>query len=113
MGVIDDVRGFATNVSNYNTDADETRYAHALSSLLGGAHAVIDSGRNGVGSTGEWCNPPGRRVGAPAGSLRDDVIDENLWIKVPGESDGTCNGGPPAGDWWTQSAVELTRDATG
>ena len=113
MGVIDDVRGFATNVSNYNTDADERRYAHALSKLLGGAHAVIDSGRNGAGSTGEWCNPPERRIGAPAGTLRDDVIDENLWIKVPGESDGTCNGGPPAGDWWTQSAVELTRDATG
>jgi endoglucanase len=110
IGVIDQVRGFATNVSNYNTDGDEISYAHALSRQLGGAHAVIDSSRNGVGATGDWCNPPNRRVGAPAGSVHDDVVDTNLWIKVPGESDGTCNGGPPAGAWWPMAAVELTRD---
>lgn len=110
IGVIDQVRGFATNVSNYNTDRDEVSYVHALSKQLGGAHAVIDSSRNGVGSTGDWCNPPNRRVGASPGSVHDDIVDTNLWIKVPGESDGTCNGGPPAGDWWPQAAVELTRD---
>lgn len=110
VGVIDRVRGFATNVSNYNTDAQEISYAHALSNLLGGAHAVIDSARNGVGSTGDWCNPPGRRVGTAAGTVHDDVVDTNLWIKVPGESDGTCNGGPVAGEWWPQAAVELTND---
>lgn len=110
IGVIDQVRGFSTNVSNYNTDAAEVSYAHALSKLLGGAHAVIDSSRNGAGSTGDWCNPPNRRVGATAGSVHDDVVDTNLWIKVPGESDGTCNGGPIAGAWWPQNAVELTRD---
>lgn len=112
-GVIGDVRGFMTNVSNYNTDAREVAYAHVLSGLLDGAHAIIDSGRNGAGSTGEWCNPRERRVGAGAGSLHDDVVDANLWIKIPGESDGTCNGGPPAGDWWPEIAIELTRGATG
>lgn len=111
IGVIGDVRGFATNVSNYNTDAEEVTYARALSGLLGGAHAVIDSARNGVGSTGDWCNPPNRRVGSAPGSVHDDVVDTNLWIKVPGESDGTCNGGPAAGEWWPDAAVELTRDA--
>ncbi|WP_396643236.1 glycoside hydrolase family 6 protein [Microbacterium sp.] len=110
MGVIDQVRGFATNVSNYNTDADEVAYARRLSGLLGGAHAVIDSARNGVGSTGEWCNPPDRRVGSAPGTVHDDVVDTNLWIKVPGESDGTCNGGPEAGAWWPQSAIVLTTD---
>jgi endoglucanase len=110
MGVIDQVRGFVTNVSNYNTDADEVAYARQLSGLLGGAQAVIDSGRNGVGSTGEWCNPPDRRVGSAPGTVHDDVVDTNLWIKVPGESDGTCNGGPPAGAWWPQSAIVLTTD---
>lgn len=110
MGVIDQVRGFATNVSNYNTDADEVAYARELSGLLGGAHAVIDSARNGVGSTGEWCNPPDRRVGSVPGTVHDDVVDTNLWIKVPGESDGTCNGGPAAGAWWPQSAIVLTTD---
>ena len=41
----------------------------------------------------------------------DDVVDTNLWIKPPGESDGMCNGGPAAGVFWPEAAVELTRDA--
>ena len=103
------VRGFATNVSNYYALENETAYAHELSEALGGAHAVIDTSRNGAGSDGEWCNPPDRLVGEPGGTSGDDVVDLNLWIKPPGESDGTCNGGPPAGDWWPASAIELTR----
>jgi endoglucanase len=106
---VDRVRGFATNVSNYQELADETAYAHRLSDALGGAHAVIDTSRNGAGSDGEWCNPPGRLVGEEPGATGDDVVDLNLWIKPPGESDGTCNGGPPAGEWWPEAAIELTR----
>lgn len=110
---VDRVRGFATNVSNYQELADETAYAHRLSDALGGAHAVIDTSRNGAGSDGEWCNPPGRLVGDEPGATGDDVVDLNLWIKPPGESDGTCNGGPPAGDWWSEAAIELTRATRG
>jgi endoglucanase len=106
---VDRVRGFATNVSNYYDLDAETSYAHELSKALDGAHAVIDTSRNGAGSDGEWCNPPGRLVGEEGGASGDDVVDLNLWIKPPGESDGTCNGGPPAGEWWTQAAIELTR----
>jgi endoglucanase len=106
---VDRVRGFATNVSNYYDLAAETAYAHALSEALGGAHAVIDTSRNGAGPNGEWCNPPGRLVGEEGATSGDDVVDLNLWIKPPGESDGTCNGGPAAGEWWPQGAVELTR----
>ena len=87
-------------------------YAHQLSGLTGGLHAIVDTSRNGAGSNGEWCNPPGRLIGAPGGTYGDDVVDTNLWIKPPGESDGTCNGGPVAGAWWPQSAVELTRNVT-
>jgi endoglucanase len=108
---VDRVRGFATNVSNYNALGDEVAYAHRLSAALGGSHAVIDTSRNGAGSDGQWCNPPGRLVGQTGGATGDDVVDLNLWIKPPGESDGTCNGGPVAGDWWPRSAIELTRDA--
>ena len=112
VGGLERVRGFATNVSNYNATADEVRYAHALSKALGGRlRAVIDTSRNGAGSTGEWCNPPDRLVGEPGGTIGDDVVDTNLWIKPPGESDGTCNGGPVAGAWWPDAAVELTRSA--
>ena len=105
------VRGFATNTSNFNRTAEEVAYAHALAALLGGLHAVIDTSRNGAGTQGDWCNPPDRKVGEPAGTIGDDVVDTNLWIKPPGESDGPCNGGPPAGEWWPEAAVELTRDA--
>lgn len=110
-GLLSDVRGVALNVSNYQDTAAEFAYAHALSDALGGTHAVIDTSRNGAGPAGsEWCNPSDRLVGSPGGSFGDGVVDTNLWIKPPGESDGECNGGPSAGTWWPSAAVELTRE---
>ncbi|SDQ44018.1 glycoside hydrolase family 6 protein [Microbacterium sp. cf332] len=107
------VRGFVTNVSNFNDTYDEFAYAHALSERLGGLHALVDTSRNGSGAPGDgdWCNPPGRTVGDPSGTYGDDVVDTNLWIKPPGESDGPCNGGPDAGVWWPAGAVDLAREA--
>lgn len=104
------IRGFSTNVSNFMPTSDEVAYAHDVAALLDGLHAVIDTSRNGAGSNGEWCNPPGRLVGEPGGTIGDDVVDTNLWIKPPGESDGKCNGGPAAGRWWDEAAIELTQD---
>ncbi|MDR7188687.1 endoglucanase [Microbacterium sp. BE35] len=104
------IRGFVTNVSNFQATDDEVAYAHDVAGRLDGLHAIIDTGRSGAGSNGEWCNPPGRLVGEPGGTIGDDVVDTNLWIKPPGESDGDCNGGPAAGQWWPEAAVELTRD---
>lgn len=109
VGVSDRIRGFATNVSNYRSTYDEFAYAEAVSQLTGGLHAIVDTSRNGAASAGtEWCNPPGQRVGDPGGTFGDDVVDTNLWIKPPGESDGPCNGGPDAGVWWPDAAVTLT-----
>lgn len=111
-GVVGKVRGFATNVSNYQSSSDEFAYAAELSAKLDGAHALVDTSRNGAASSGgEWCNPPWQKVGEPGGTLGDDIVDTNLWIKPPGESDGECNGGPKAGVFWPRAAVELTRDA--
>lgn len=104
------IRGFATNVSNFMPTGDEVAYAHDVAGELGGMHAIVDTSRNGAGSNGEWCNPPGRLVGDPGGTIGDDIVDTNLWIKPPGESDGECNGGPAAGRWWPRAAVELTRE---
>lgn len=109
-GLLPTVRGVALNVSNYQDTAAEFAYAHDLSDRLGGTHAIIDTSRNGVGPAGaQWCNPTGRTVGSTGGSYGDGVVDTNLWIKPPGESDGECNGGPAAGTWWPKAAVELTR----
>lgn len=105
---VSQTRGFATNVSNYNATADERAYADQLSSKLDGAHYIVDISRNGAGSDGQWCNPPGRRIGSPPSlDPSSPIHDGDLWIKTPGESDGLCNGGPPAGEWWTAGALAL------
>lgn len=110
VDVAGNVRGFATNVSNYRSTYDEFAYAHAVAAHLPGMHAVIDTSRNGAASAGDaWCNPPGQRVGDPGGTYGDEIVDTNLWIKPPGESDGPCNGGPAAGVYWPKEAVNLTK----
>jgi endoglucanase len=108
--------GFALNVSNFYTTQVTSDYGHRIAALLGGAHFVIDTSRNGNGpATGDdpdgenWCNPPGRALGvAPTVSTGDADVDAYLWVKDPGESDGACRpGAPPAGQWWAQYALEL------
>ena len=37
----------------------------------------------------------------------DPLADAYTWIKAPGESDGTYNGGPSAGTFWTDYAIGL------
>ena len=105
---VESVRGFASNVSNYQTDEDERAYAETLSSLLGGVHFVIDSGRNGRGSIEEWCNPEGRAFGRDPEVVDDgSALDAYLWVKPPGESDGECQGGPAAGEFWVDQTLEM------
>ncbi|WP_235486025.1 glycoside hydrolase family 6 protein [Frankia sp. AvcI1] len=108
-------RGFALNVSNFDETADETAYGDAVVAALGGtAHYVVDTSRNGRGPAADnaWCNPPGRGLGvAPSGRTGNPRADAYLWIKVPGESDGACNGGPAAGGWWLDYALGLASRA--
>jgi endoglucanase len=104
------IRGFASNVSNFETTAAERRYDAWVSAALGGAHYVIDTSRNGSGPAADraWCNPPGRLLGKPPRVVDDGTaLDATLWIKNPGESDGACNGGPAAGRWWPEGARAL------
>ncbi|MCZ4119493.1 glycoside hydrolase family 6 protein [Streptomyces sp. H39-S7] len=97
-------------------------------------HFVIDSSRNGQGPwtpTAEysdpqtWCNPPGRGLGTrPTAATGVPLLDAYLWIKVPGESDGSCTRGtagptdpeygitdPAAGAWWPDQAHGLAARA--
>lgn len=107
---VERVRGFVTNVSNFNATDSEIAYAEQVSALTGEAHYVIDTGRNGNGANGEWCNPAGRALGSAPAAFTDGRRDADLWIKTPGESDGTCNGGPNAGEWWNDGALALIRN---
>ena len=105
-------RGFALNVSNFGRTTDQIAYGREVAPIIGWKRFVVDTSRNGLGpaeGTEEpWCNPPGRALGpAPTTQTGDKLVDALLWIKRPGESDGTCNGGPPAGQWWRDYAVGL------
>jgi endoglucanase len=110
---LSDADGFSLNVSNFVTTSDNEAYGKKISALVGNKHFVIDTSRNGNGPRGdEWCNPPGRALGLkPTADTDNDLVDYYLWIKVPGESDGTCNGGPAAGTWWPSYAESLALSA--
>ncbi|MET7765608.1 glycoside hydrolase family 6 protein [Streptomyces sp. NPDC005393] len=110
--------GFALNTSNYQSTEENTAYGKRLSALVGGKPFVIDTSRNGNGpAPGKndpqaWCNPTGRALGErPTTETGDKLVDAYLWIKRPGESDGTCKGGPRAGQWWPRYALDLARNA--
>ncbi|WP_221355775.1 glycoside hydrolase family 6 protein [Streptomyces beigongshangae] len=113
---VENADGFAVNVSNFYTTADSTKYGKELSAKVGGKPFVIDTSRNGNGPytqgdpAEKWCNPPGRALGeTPTTDTGDDLVDAYLWVKRPGESDGTCKGGPKAGEWWPEYALKLAK----
>jgi endoglucanase len=121
---------------NLSTAGINARYA---TYPAGTTHFVIDTSRNGLGpwdyggkypdagTAQDWCNPPGRGVGiAPTTNTGNALVDAYLWLKVPGESDGSCNrsvagsttdpewGGivdPVAGAWFPQMALQLAQNA--
>jgi endoglucanase len=93
-------------------------------------HFVIDTSRNGQGTLntsvytaapynqpasvittltgGNWCNPPGRGLGThPTANSGVALLDAYLWVKTPGQSDGTCDAAGGARAWnyadYTQS----------
>lgn len=104
--------GFSLNVSNFNPTANEVAYGQKISDMLGGKHFVIDTSRNGAGSFGYWCNVWQARLGnRPTLSTGVDRVDGYLWIKVPGESDGYCSGGPAAGVFWPDFAYNMARNS--
>jgi len=101
----------------------------------GTTHFVIDTSRNGqgpwdwagagyasAGAAQDWCNPPDRGLGIPPTTdTGNPLVDAYLWIKVPGESDGSCTRDgsdgaqdpergmvdPAAGAWFKEQAREL------
>ena len=108
----DRVRGFSVNVSNYRSTKESVEWALKICEYNKNWNFVIDTSRNGNGPHGnDWCNPPGRHVGeVPTCNTGEEKCDAFLWIKIPGESDGTANGGPRAGKFWPEMATELIKD---
>ncbi|MEE6165456.1 glycoside hydrolase family 6 protein [Mycolicibacterium sp. 120322] len=109
-------RGFSLNTANFFTTDEEIGYGDAISGAVGGKPYVIDTSRNGAGPAGGdmyWCNPSGRALGvAPTTATGNGNVDAFLWVKRPGESDGSCGTGEPsAGTFVNQFAVDLVRNA--
>jgi endoglucanase len=112
---IEGARGFALNVSNYIADAELIEYGKQVVAALGVAtHFIVDTSRNGNGPTedNKWCNPAGRALGQkPSTETGEALLDAFVWVKNPGESDGECEGGPAAGQWFDARAIELAKNA--
>ncbi len=109
-------RGFSLNTANFFTTEESMGYGQAISGMTNGAHYVIDTSRNGAGPVeGDdlyWCNPGGRALGvAPTTATGNPTVDAFLWVKRPGESDGSCRGAPSAGTFVSQYAIDLARNA--
>ena len=103
-------QGFSLNVDNFYANATEVAYGRSISALVAGKHFLLDTSRNGNGSNGQWCNPPGRALGArPTTATGTPLVDAFLWIKTPGVSDGSCNGAPFG--WWPGYALQLAKNA--
>jgi cellulose 1,4-beta-cellobiosidase len=108
------VRGFATNVANFNTLTghegrklepsnpcpDEHAYVRKVAASLrvvGIKHKgfIIDTSRNGKGNMrkrwGSWCNVKGAGLGERPRAEPEVGIDAYFWVKPPGDSDGTSD----------------------
>lgn len=103
---IDQADGFALNISNYFTTADNIKFGTALSQLLDGKHFVIDTSRNGLGPApdGKWSTQIGRALGNPVSTeTGNPLVDAYLWLN-PGYNDGQC-----AKAWCPEAALGLAQ----
>ncbi len=110
-GGVDKIRGFSTNVSNYNVVKgddgkkmepsnpcpDELTYVEALAETfesvgITGKGFIIDTSRDGRGGIrskwGSWCNVKGAGLGERPRAAPAAHVDAYYWVKPPGESDG-------------------------
>jgi endoglucanase len=117
------IQGFFTNDTHLQWTSHELKYAEAVSKLTGGAHFIINTATNGKGpllnphpatqGIEDLCNPPGRGLGIPdtTDPGLSPELDALLWTSPPGNSSGTCNGGPPNGTFWVAGAEALAANA--
>jgi len=120
-GGVDRIRGFATNVSNYNIlkgddgkklepsnpCPDEMTYVQKLAETLAGEGItnkgfIIDTARNGKAGIrhkwGNWCNVRGAGLGERPRAAPAPLVDAYFWVKPPGESDGVSDSAAPRFD---------------
>ncbi len=120
-GGADKIRGFATNVSNFDSlrggdlpklspslsCPDELSYIQKLDEDptkvgITGKGFLIDTSRNGRDgirtSGGSWCNVKGAGLGERPQANPAPLVDAYYWVKPPGESDGAADPKKPGFD---------------
>jgi endoglucanase len=127
---------YVPDYSPANVAAVDGAYATALGTWVPSTRFLIDTSRNGRGpldavqyasaptnqpapvisalKSGSWCNPPGAGAGLrPLALPGAALLDAYMWIKPPGESDGSCDiaGGARAWDFAQYNPWSLTGDA--
>jgi endoglucanase len=116
------VRGFWTNGTHLNWTIDEYKWGIKISRMTHGAHFIINTAQNGNGpkrnphpttqGNEDHCNPPGRALGPPPTTHTGlSHVDAFLWTSPPGNSGGSCNGGPASGTFWAARAIDLAAHA--
>ena len=116
------IRGFFTNDTHINWTIDEIHWAEKVSAKTGGANFIVNTAQNGNGplrphnrvknGNEVLCNPPGRAMGPPPTTTTGFAhADAFLWTGPPGNSSGSCNGGPSAGTFWAARGIELASRA--
>jgi endoglucanase len=118
------IRGFFTNDTHEDWTINEVHWGQQVSRLTHGAHFIVNTATNGQGpmipanrvrdGNEVLCNPPGRGIGPlPQMSPGFAAADAFLWTAPPGNSSGSCNGGPAAGTFWPAKAVGMAALANG
>ena len=97
-------------------------FAQNLGTATPSTHFVVDTSRNGQGplvasvyaaapynqpaaviqtlQNGSYCNAPGRGLGQHStANVSVPLLDAYLWVKTPGQSDGSCNSAGGARAW--------------
>ena len=117
------IRGFYTNDTHEQWAINEIRWAERVSRRTHGAHFIVNTAQDGRGpklnkhpgkhGVEDLCNPPGRGLGPPLNTNTGyPNMDAFMWTHTPGRSSGTCNGGPPSGNFWVRRAIMLASRAT-
>ncbi|KAL4139801.1 hypothetical protein PRNP1_005274 [Phytophthora ramorum] len=115
------VKGIALNTSNYRSTTQIAELCTNFQTAVGSTdiHCIIDSSRNFQkffnASSSEWCNVRKAGIGAPPTNITDmDNIDYLVYVKPPGDSDGTCEDqsadamrGPAAGEFFNDHFIKL------
>ncbi len=114
--------GFFTNDTHENWTISEVRWAEKVSRRTHGAHFIVNTAQNGNGpkrnphpvtqGNEDLCNPPGRGLGPRLSTVTGfPGADALMWTHVPGNSSGSCRGGPPSGTFWPARAMDLAARA--